>query len=243
MSAPPPILEFRNAGRRFGPITALAQISLSVVRGESILLLGPNGAGKSTLLRLAAGVTRPTSGGVFAAGLDVRGAKGSQARARTGYLGHRSFLFDHLTARENLELYGRLYGAADAAEGRAEELLAAVGMSRAAHRPVRGFSRGMTQRLALARALFHRPDLLLLDEPATGLDPEGRERLETLLQAERSRGISLLVVSHHAESALRWADRVIVLQRGRVAADAPAASRPAAAWAAFAVPGRAAGGA
>lgn len=236
MNAPAPILDFRGAGRRFGPITALAQVTFSLAPAESLLLLGPNGAGKSTLLRLAAGVARPTGGKVLVGGFDLRTPQGARARATTGFLGHRSFLFDHLTPLENLALYGRLYGTGGHQEKRAEELLEEVGLARAAHRHVRGFSRGMMQRLALARALFHKPRLLLLDEPATGLDTEGRERLEAILQRQRGQGVSLVVVSHHAESSLRWADRVLVLRRGRITADAPASSRTAAEWMAFAVP-------
>jgi heme exporter protein A len=242
VSAPAGIaLEFRSTGRRFGAVVALADATLTVAPGEALLVLGPNGAGKSTLMRLAAGLTRPTSGRVLVDGIDLRGTKAARARAAIGFLGHRSFLYEHLTARENLELYARLYGVPGDTGARAELWLEKIGLSRAAHRPVRGFSRGMMQRLALARALQHAPRLVLLDEPTTGLDPEGRARLDGLLAEERARGVTLAMISHRAETALPLADRVLVLNRGRISALGPATERDAAGWTALvAAPGAAA---
>jgi heme exporter protein A len=235
-------LEFRAVGRRFGAVVALADATLTVAPGEAVLILGPNGAGKSTLLRLAAGLTRPTSGTVLIDGIDLRGSKAGRARARVGFLGHRSFLYEHLTAKENLELYARLYGVPGDTGALAERWLEKIGLARAAQRTVRGFSRGMMQRLALARALQHEPHLVLLDEPTTGLDPEGRARLDALLAEERARGATLAMISHRAEAALPLADRVLVLHRGRVAAMGPARERDAAGWTALvAAPGAAPG--
>lgn len=226
-------LRVRDLGRRFGPVTALAGVALDVSPGEGILLLGGNGAGKSTLLRMTAGLIRPTTGRVMFGPDFAHGPEAPSARLAIGYLGHKSLLHDYLSARENIELYARLYGASAArAAERAESLLAEVGLSRAADRPARGFSRGMYQRLALARALVHRPGLLLLDEPSTGLDVEGRAMLDAALAAQRADGVTLLHVSHHAESALRLADRVLVLKRGRLVDDAPAGERDAAGWSA-----------
>ena len=224
-----PALRLERVTRRFGPVTALAEVDLSVTAGEAVLLLGHNGAGKSTLLRVAAGLVRPTSGRV-----GIAGAVGGQdvpasARSRLGYLGHRTFLHEHLTARENLELYARLY-ARDRPAARARRWLAHVGLERAAERTIRGFSRGMMQRLALARALIHDPEILLLDEPASGLDPEGRRRLVGILSEARRSGATLLMVSHDPELGLELAERVVVLRRGRVAADEPAARRSAEGW-------------
>ncbi|MBP7146773.1 MAG: ABC transporter ATP-binding protein [Acidobacteria bacterium] len=226
-------VEFLEAGRRFGPIVALAPLSLRFDAGQRVLLLGPNGAGKSTLLRVAGGLARPTSGRVQVGGTDLRGAKSARARAAIGYLGHRSFLFEHLTARENLLLYARLYGLGREAAARADRMLDEVGLGVAAQRVVRGFSRGMLQRLGLARALLHAPALLLLDEPTTGLDPDGRRRLDALLGQLRG-GPTLALVSHRAEAALPLVDRVVVLQRGRVVADGPSSERDAQGWTALA---------
>lgn len=226
-------LALRLAGvtRRFGPVTALAGVDLEIPAGQSLALLGANGAGKSTLLRIVGGLVRPTAGRVEA-GPGFAWTPGSTAfRAAIGYLGHRSLLHDYLTARENLVLYAGLYGLGGAeAEERAERWLERVGLARAAERPVRGFSRGMMQRLALARALVHDPALLLLDEPSSGLDTEGRARLDETLRAQREAGTTLLHVSHHAAAAVTLADRVVVLRRGAVVADAPAAERPPDAW-------------
>ncbi len=226
---PLPALRLEGVSRRFGPVTALADIDLSVATGEAVLLLGHNGAGKSTLLRLAAGLVRPTAGRVTigrAGGREVPSA----ARARIGYLGHRTFLHEHLTARENLELYASLYGRRDAA-ALAERWLARVGLERAAERVIRGFSRGMMQRLALARALIHDPQVLLLDEPASGLDPEGRRRLVEIVGEAHAAGGTLLVVSHDPALGLEIARRVVVLRRGRIVTDDRADSRSTADWA------------
>jgi heme ABC exporter ATP-binding subunit CcmA len=225
-----------RVSRRFGAVAALADVVFDVPAGQSILLLGANGAGKSTLLRIVAGLIRPTSGAVTFG--DAKATPASPAaRAAVGYLGHKSLLHDYLTAHENLALYARLYGAAGRdAEDRAERWLAAVGLERAAHRPVRGFSRGMFQRLALARALIHEPRLLLLDEPASGLDTEGRARLADVVQGLRRSGVTMMHVSHHAESAVALADRVIVLQRGRLVEDAPSGEHGGAEWVARAAP-------
>lgn len=225
-------LAFSRVTRRFGPVTALAEVSLEVREGESLLLLGHNGAGKSTLLRIAAGLVRPTSGILRIAGAAAERGPSPAARRRLGYLGHKSFLFDHLTARENLELYAALYGAGYDRAALAEAWLERVGLSRAAHRTIRGFSRGMMQRLALARALIHEPEVLLLDEPASGLDPEGRRRLVEIVREERARGVTLLIVTHHADLGLSLADRVVVLRRGRVSQDDAADARDAEGWAA-----------
>ncbi len=162
-------------------------------------------------------------------GIDLEGRR-RRGRARPiGFLGHRSFLYDHLTARENLELYARLYGVPGDTGTLAEHWLEKIGLARAAHRPVRGFSRGMMQRLALARALQHAPRLVLLDEPTTGLDPEGRARLDALLASSARAASTLAMISHRAEAALPLADRVLVLNRGRIAALGAAATtmRPA----------------
>ncbi len=225
----PPALLLEGVTRRFGPVTALAGLSLAVPRGGGLLLLGENGAGKSTLLRVAAGIARPTAGRVLVFGRSPGVAEG---RRRLGYLGHRGFLHDHLTARENMLLHAGLYGLSPAEAGaRADELLARVGLERAAQRPVRGFSRGMVQRLALARTLLHGPSLLLLDEPFTGLDPRGRELLVEWLAEERRAGRALVLVTHRPEPVLPLVDRVVVLRRGRVLLEGAAGERSAGEWA------------
>ncbi len=228
-------VRLQAVSRRFGPVTALSAVSFDVPAGESVLLLGGNGAGKSTLLRIVAGLIRPTSGGVLL-GEGFEGTPATPAcRTQIGYLGHKSLLHDYLTARENLVFYARLYGRPAAeAERDADLWLADVGLERAAERPVRGFSRGMFQRLALARSLIHEPRLLLLDEPDSGLDTEGRARLDEAIRRTRARGVTILHVSHHAESAAAQSDRVVILRRGALVHDGPSGARSGAEWVAHA---------
>jgi heme exporter protein A len=177
--------------------------------------VGPNGAGKSTLLRLLAGLARP-SAGTLRVGPPERDRR--RRRAGIGYLGHASLLYPALTARENLAFAGRLYGVA-APEARAAELLVRHGLESFADRRAGEFSRGMAQRVAIARALVHEPPLVLLDEPFTGLDPEAADalahRLAELRRAERT----LVLVTHELARAAAFADRVVVLRRGRLEVD------------------------
>jgi heme exporter protein A len=203
-----------SVGCRLGRRLVLAGVSLAVAPGEAVAVLGPNGAGKTTLLRVMAGLLRPGVGRVTLWGRDP-GACAPAVRGRLGYLGHQTFLYDQLTALENLVYYGRLHGL-QRPEARARELLEDEGLALFAHDPVRSFSRGMQQRLALCRAWLADPDLLLLDEPWTGLDPEAAARLEARVERLRGRGGSAVFTSHDLEAAVRTADRYAVLVAGRV---------------------------
>lgn len=224
------VLALDAVTRRFGAVAALRDVDLEVHAGESVLVAGPNGAGKSTLLRVACGLTRPTSGAVRLHGEAHHRGVPAAARARIGYLGHQSFLHAHLTARENLALYARLYGAGAESKAPVDGWLQRVGLSRAGDRVIAGFSRGMMQRLALARTLIHRPALLMLDEPATGLDAEGREMLVGLMRELQQDGVTLLLVTHQLELGLRLASRVAVLRRGRLALDGAVGERDGDDW-------------
>jgi heme exporter protein A len=206
------VLRARGVVKRFGALSALEGVDLAVPPGSLLAVLGPNGAGKSTLLRLLAGLSRPTSGEVTIAG--VR-ADRPAARARVGLVAHATFLYGALTARENLIFAGRLYGVADPA-ARADALLAEVGLAAVAGRAAGTFSRGMAQRLAVARGLVHDPELLLLDEPFTGLDRAGSERLGARLSSLRDAGRALVLVTHDAARAAALADRVVILSGGRL---------------------------
>ena len=197
----------------------LRGISLQARRGECHLIAGPNGAGKTTLLRLLAGLARPTAGGVTLDGATPGGHPG--VRRRIGLLSHQSQLYDDLTAEENLAFAGRLYGVHDP-EGAAREQLAAVGLSARGREPVRRLSRGLMQRVAIARALLHAPDLLLLDEPFTGLDPDGRQRIAEIFGAQRESGRALILVSHDVHDAWSLATHAHVLVGGRWAHSGPA---------------------
>ena len=216
-----PILSARGLAKLYGGFAALDGVDLEVAPGESVLLLGPNGAGKSTLLRIAALLSRPSAGTLRLWGEDPARADRRSIRGRIGLLSHQGFLYDHLTAAENLRFYGRLYGLAMSA-ARARAALAEVGLDARRDDPARAFSRGMQQRLALARALLHEPEMLLLDEPFTGLDRDGARALQGMLASRLGGARACLMVTHDFEPALPLATRVVVLSGGRVAADRPA---------------------
>ncbi len=193
----------------------LRGIDLAVGPGECVAIFGPNGAGKSTLLRVLAGLLRADSGSVELFGRTL--PADAALRQRIGYLGHDAFLYRDLDARENLAYYGRLFGVRDGE--RAARLIAEVGLERVATRRVGSYSRGMLQRLGLARALLHQPELLLLDEPLTGLDPQGAELLTGMLRELRTAGVTVLMATHDVERALEAATRALILGRGRVVWD------------------------
>ncbi len=190
--------------------------------GETLAVVGPNGAGKTTLLRMLATLHRPDAGSLTVAGLSLPDAA-ARVRRCIGYLGHDPLVYLDLTAWQNLELFADLYGVADA-KGRIEELLDEVGLLNRAFEPVRAFSRGMAQRLGLARLMLHRPELLLLDEPHAGLDAPGNALLSRVL----GEGRSVVMVTHDVERAVALAGRIVVLRRGRVAMQACTAGLDAA---------------
>jgi heme exporter protein A len=208
-----PILEARKLTFVRSRQIVLRDVDLTVGAGELVALLGSNGAGKTTLLRCLAGALCPVAGEVLCSG--VAPARSPLARRRIGFLGHESGLYFALTARENLLFAGRLYGVEDVSD-RVGELLSAVGLQQQAHQRAGCLSRGMRQRLAIARAVIHDPPILLLDEPFTSLDPPGRDWLKSFLCTLRQRDRAILIVSHDAEQAQSWADRLLCLRAGRV---------------------------
>ena len=201
--------------RTFAGTPVLAGIDLVVRPGDALGLLGPNGAGKTTLLRIVALLLRPSGGRLSIFGHDARDAPPS-LRRRIGYVGHESLCYPDLTGEENLAFYARLFDVPDA-PARIAELLAWAGLEAAARRPVRVYSRGMGQRLALARALLHRPDLLLLDEPFSGLDPAAVAALQGRLVELRAAGHAIVLTTHDLERAAPVATRLAIVHRGRVA--------------------------
>jgi len=215
----PAMIEVRGLTKSFGPRMALSGVDLRVLPGEFVALVGPNGAGKTTFLRILATLTRPTSGTVRIAGLDPAG-DGETVRRKIGFLSHRTLLYEDLTAEQNLRFYARMYGVEDGA-ARIDDLLDQVGLASRRHDLVRTFSRGMQQRLAVARAVLHRPQLLLLDEPYTGLDPEAAQALTDLLTGLMEEGCTILLTTHHLERGLGVGRRVVVMARGRVVYDEP----------------------
>lgn len=205
------LLHTERLTKRYGGLTALDQLTLEIPAGSCFALFGPNGAGKSTFLKLLAGLTRPTSGHIqFQDTIDP-----FEYRSRIGYLGHETMLYAKLTAEENLRFFASLYGI-DSMESRIRAALVAVGLEGRAKDYVGSFSRGMRQRLAIARATLHEPDLLLLDEPFTGLDPLASERASALFQTLHRAGRTLIVVTHDFVQGLALADRIAVFHHGRL---------------------------
>jgi len=217
------LVEARGLRKSFGASLVLRDVDLALDAGETLAVLGPNGAGKSTLLRLLAGISRPNAGTLQIFGEAFFPGRASPAAlGRIGFVGHEPLVYEDLTPRQNLELYARLYGARGADDGaspteRARASLAHVGLEHVMERATRALSRGMLQRLAIARATLHRPELLLLDEPFTALDESGTGMLARELRARASEGASVVLVTHDLRRASELADRVLVLVGGRVA--------------------------
>jgi heme ABC exporter ATP-binding subunit CcmA len=213
-------VQARDLDFRFGQRRILQGLSLTLQRGEALVLFGPNGAGKTTLLRLLATLIQPSRGEAFLDGISLsRKSDRARVRRRIGFLSHHSMLYERLTARDNLRFYARMYGVEDP-ERRCRELFAQVELQGREDDPVEEYSRGMQQRLALARALVHDPDLVLLDEPFSGLDPRATQRLGDLLAELARRGKAVLFTSHDLESGLSMAHRVAILWGGTLAYEA-----------------------
>lgn len=209
--AKPAALEAINLGKSFGPAVALDSVSCSVAQGEFVTIFGPNGAGKTTLIRIAATLARPTHGEIRLFGQDVR--KAPELRRRIGVVSHRSFLYGELTARENLTFFARMFNRVGAEE-RAVKAARAVGLEDRLDDSVRSFSRGLEQRCSIARALVHEPDLLLLDEPFSGLDPLATANLETVLRGAHESGKTIIMTSHNLAQGSQLAQRVGILHYG-----------------------------
>lgn len=231
MKAGGPRLEAEGLVRSFGAATAVDGVDFRLEPGQVLTLFGPNGAGKTTLLRLLSGSLRADGGTLRLDGapLDTRSP---EWQSRVGVLSHRGFLYAHLTARENLRFYADLYGIADPGP-RIEARLAAVGLADRADDRVREFSRGMAQRLALARTLLHDPDVVLLDEPWTGLDAHAAAVLRETLEALRDGHRTVVLVTHNLTEGLELADRVAIQVGGRWAVDLPASEVDPQAFPAF----------
>jgi heme exporter protein A len=201
-------IELDGLERRYGERVALAGVSVRVEAGQTLAVLGGNGAGKTTLLRVLGGLLRPHGGRARVLDAELPGERW-KLPGRVGYLGHEPLLYRELSGRENLRYQARLHGVP---ASRVEPMLEAVGMDRRAADPVRELSRGMVQRLAVARAVLHDPELLLLDEPRASLDPAGAELLEPLIG--RASGRTRVLVSHDVEGALAESDVVLRLRLG-----------------------------
>jgi heme exporter protein A len=210
----PTTIRFEDIDKRYGGLYALRRVSLEVAEGECIALAGRNGSGKTTLLRIAARLVRPSSGRVSFSSASV----GNGAATNTGFVAHATMAYDELTAEENLLLFARLQGIAQPGK-RVEGLLREVGLFERRHSLVRTFSRGMRQRVAIARALLNVPGILLLDEPGTGLDPQGTAWMAETLRRMRKAGCTILMSLHGESEISSLATRAIRLDAGVVVAD------------------------
>ncbi|HEY6760959.1 MAG TPA: ABC transporter ATP-binding protein [Baekduia sp.] len=211
-----PAIELAGLTRRYGDREALSDVTLTLDVGATLVVFGPNGAGKTTLLRVLATLLRPHGGAARVLGHDLPDA-GWAVRGRVGFLGHASLLYRDLTARENLRFHAKLHGAP---ASRVDELLDRVGLLARADDPVHTYSRGMVQRAAVARAVLHDPELLLLDEPTANLDPHAAELVDPLIGP--SSGRTRVVTSHDPVGGLRDADLALGLRGGRQELLAPA---------------------
>jgi len=214
-------IDAKDLRRSFGALPAVDGVDLTVGPGEFLTIFGPNGAGKTTLLRLLCGLLKPTGGEIRVMGLSPS-ANEKAVKGRIGLIAHTSFLYGGLTARENLLFYARLYGLKDAAS-KVGARLKEVGLAERADDAARTYSRGMQQRLTIARALLHDPEVVFLDEPYTGLDQQASRMLRGLLQGIRGRGRTVLMVTHNLEEGLELSTRVAIMSGGRMVADRPAA--------------------
>ena len=213
------IVEAESLSKAFGSLPVLRGIEFKVRRGEFVALLGANGSGKSTLLRLLSGLGKPTAGAIRIGGWEMP-REAMAVRAQIGLVAHQPLLYENLTARENLDFYGKLYGLdREERERRIADLLNAVGLRKRADSLARTFSRGMKQRLSIARATLHQPDVLLLDEPYSGLDQAAIERLDDMLRAAKNQGRTIIMSTHQLERIPPAAGRALVLSRGRITFD------------------------
>ncbi len=212
------MIRVQGLAKWFGKFSALRDLRVAVNRGEFIALFGRNGAGKTTFLRILAGLTRASSGNVLIG--DGAGITPGQARSAIGYLSHNTALYADLTALENLRFYAELHGL-PSGDGALERRIENVGLAGRGREPVRNYSRGMQQRLAIARAFLHDPEILLLDEPFTGLDQAGTEFLKSYLSAAHRRGATCLMAIHDPALGYELADRLIVIDKGIAALDSP----------------------
>jgi len=207
------IIEVSHVAKRYGEIAAVEDANLSIRRGEIFSLIGHNGAGKSTLFKMMLGLLQPDRGSIRIRGKKIAGSEFRQIRRHIGYLPENVVFYDHLSGLETLRFLGALKGA-DLNE--CMPLLRQAGLERAAHRPVRGYSKGMRQRLGFAQALLGDPELLFLDEPTTGLDPAGIREFYSFLQQLRERNVTIILSSHNLAQIQDHVDRIALMKLGNI---------------------------
>jgi len=207
-------IEAKGLSKSFGGLFALKGIDLSINEGECVALFGPNGAGKTTLIKVLTTLSRPANGKVLIAGEDIK-KNAVAVRRRIGVVSHQTFLYDNLTAYENLKFYGKMYDVPDL-EQRIVDVITKVGLESRLRDRVGIFSRGMQQRLSIARAILHDPPIMLLDEPETGLDEQARSTLSELLKTLVAGNRTVLLTTHNLEWGFALADRLAILVKGKI---------------------------
>ncbi|MEX1020548.1 MAG: heme ABC exporter ATP-binding protein CcmA [Litorilinea sp.] len=217
-----PLITVRNLVKRYGRKPVLRGLELAVNPGQIVALLGPNGAGKTTLMRVISGLAKPDRGEILLGGATFQQA-GHELRRYIGLVGHAPLLYDNLNGLENLHFFAAMYDIRTP-DARIEWCLRTVGLWTRRRDPVRSYSRGMAQRLAIARAILHNPPVLLLDEPDTGLDQAGADLLHDLIHTLGASNRAILFSTHNLERALAWSDSICILQNGKIAYSAPAAA-------------------
>jgi ABC-2 type transport system ATP-binding protein len=219
------MIEVEALGKRFGAVEAVTNLSFTVGDGEIFGLLGPNGAGKTTTVRMLAGLIVPSAGGARVNGLHL-GRESKRIRGVTGILTESPGLHEKLTARQNLGYYGRLYGLRGPALRRAvDRYLRVVGLEEEADRKVAGFSKGMRQKAAIARALLHEPEVIYLDEPTSGLDPSAAKTVRDFVSTLRNAGRSIVICTHNLDEAERLSDRIGIMRGSLLKVNTPAGLR------------------
>jgi len=211
------MIEIKKLTKQADNKLILRGVDLSIKKGETVAILGPNGAGKSTLLKVLATLIKPTSGQVLVNGLDLKKNQ-IEIKKLLGYLPHSSLLYDHYSPLENLVFFGNIYGVKDV-EQKAINLVKEVGLTFFLNEPIKNFSRGMIQRIAIARAIVHDPEVLLLDEPHTGLDQGAISILNNVIVSMKEKGATTLMVTHDFKQAAEICDRVIIVKNGKIVDD------------------------
>ncbi len=212
------MIEISRLNKSFGSKRVIQDVDLTVPGGESLAIFGPNGAGKSTLIGILAGLIRPTSGEIRIDGTDM-GDDPTRIRGRIGLVSHQSLLYHELTARENLTFYGRMFDVPDLSRT-IPDILRLVGLELRIDDQVRTYSRGMVQRLAIARALLHSPSILLFDEPFTGLDQQASQCLEHVIQNQAAKGSTVIMATHNLRQGFSLCRRWLIIRDGRIVYDA-----------------------
>ena len=210
------MIEIKDVTKKFGTNTVLDGISLQIQEGDSFALIGPNGAGKTTLVRVLSTLSKPNSGTVLINGFDINEDQES-VRGEIGVISHNTFLYEDLTAQENLEFYAELYSMdKDKAQERIDQLLRKVNLRLRAHDQVDTFSRGMKQRLAIARMVLHEPNILILDEPSTGLDVKSRNIFYEIVKDLHSTGKTILLATHDLKELEILCDKLAIMNSGKI---------------------------